>query len=170
MNEINAPTSVQIGMPNRRSADILPLRRALETIAVLPSASADDSTFSRIVQLLLLTGQRRNEIASLRVDWIDFKNRTIKLPPHITKNKRQHTFPFGKTADAVLKVALAKPLVIEVAAGHGVITCGNVGHGPDIGIVAVAAFSSKKNRENRTVRSVSCGDEAIIDQTFLHRR
>jgi integrase len=75
---------------------------------VLASARADDSTFSRIVQLLLLTGQRRNEIASLRAEWIDFKNRTITLPRQVTKNKRQHTFPFGRMTEAVLKSALPK--------------------------------------------------------------
>ena len=75
---------------------------------ILARARADDSTFTKIVQLLLFTGQRRDEIASLRPEWIDFKNRTITLPPQITKNKRQHTFPFGKLAGAVLKAAMTK--------------------------------------------------------------
>jgi len=70
---------------------------------VLRQARSEELTFHSIVQLLIYTGQRRNEIASLRAEWIDFENRTITLPPLITKNKRQHTFPFGKMAEAVLK-------------------------------------------------------------------
>lgn len=74
---------------------------------VMTRAREDNSTFNRIVLLLLLTGQRRNEIASLRAEWIDFKKRTITLPPSLTKNKRQHTVPFGKMAEVVLKAAVA---------------------------------------------------------------
>jgi len=74
-----------------------------ELKSVLAVAQSGNSVFHNIVQLLILTRQRRNEIASLQADWIDFKNRTITLPPTVTKNKRQHTFPFGKMAEAVLK-------------------------------------------------------------------
>lgn len=55
-----------------------------------------------IVRLLLLTGQRLNEIAALRWEEIDGKKQTITLPPERTKNNREHTFPFGKmTADII---------------------------------------------------------------------
>lgn len=46
-----------------------------------------------------------NEIAALQADWIDFDNRTIKLPA-ATKNKRQHVFPFGEMAEVILNRAL----------------------------------------------------------------
>lgn len=49
--------------------------------------------YSDVVKLLILTGQRRNEIARLNSEWI--QNDTITLPAHITKNKREHIFPFG---------------------------------------------------------------------------
>ena len=75
---------------------------------ILAHAVAEDSTFNNIVLLLLLTGQRRNEIASLQSDWIDFKAKTITLPALVTKNKRPHTFPFGKMAETILKGALDK--------------------------------------------------------------
>lgn len=79
-----------------------------EINAVLSHAQANDTTFNYIVQLLLLTGQRRGEIASLQTDWIDFDNRTITLPATITKNKRQHVLPFGEMAEAILKRALSR--------------------------------------------------------------
>tara|TARA_R110000868_G_scaffold20217_1_gene85781 strand:- start:6533 stop:7168 length:636 start_codon:yes stop_codon:yes gene_type:complete len=75
---------------------------------ILAHAFAEDSTFNNILLLLLLTGQRRNEIASLQSDGIDFKSKTITLPALVTKNKRPHTFPFGKMTEMILKKALEK--------------------------------------------------------------
>jgi len=84
--------------------------------SVLSVARSASSDFHNIVELLVLTGQRRGEIAALRVEWIDFKKRTITLPPSITKNKRQHTFPLGKTAETPLKRG-AKESVLFPARG-----------------------------------------------------
>ena len=64
-----------------------------------------------MVELLIYTGQRRNEIASLRAEWIDFEKHTITLPASVTKNKRQHTFPFGRMAEAVLARGKKKGLL-----------------------------------------------------------
>ena len=57
--------------------------------------------FGHIVSLLILTGQRRGEIANLRWDWID--EHTITLPGTITKNGRIHAFPVGDGTAAVLR-------------------------------------------------------------------
>ena len=59
--------------------------------------------YGAIISLLLLTGQRRGEIASLKWGWIDAEAQTITLPSTITKNKRAHTFPYGHTAASVLE-------------------------------------------------------------------
>ena len=55
--------------------------------------AADGYRFGAIVRVLILTGQRRGEIGSLRWVWIDASARTITLPSSITKNKRAHAFP-----------------------------------------------------------------------------
>jgi integrase len=55
------------------------------------------------VQLLLLTGQRRGEIAALERPWINEKDRTITLPDTLTKSKRAHTFPLGDLTKKVLE-------------------------------------------------------------------
>jgi integrase len=55
-----------------------------------------------IVQLLILTGQRRGEIANLRWPWINEKERTITLPEWVTKNKKEHTFPYDGMVAAIL--------------------------------------------------------------------
>lgn len=59
--------------------------------------------FGTILRLLILTGQRCNEIASLRAEYIDKKARTITLPPSLTKNNREHTFPIGKKTIKLLR-------------------------------------------------------------------
>jgi integrase len=64
---------------------------------------AEDYPFGTIVRLLILTGQRRGEISFLRWEYIDEKKRTMTLPASLTKNNRQHTFPYGKLTQEVLK-------------------------------------------------------------------
>ena len=63
----------------------------------------DDSQYGTIVRLLMLTGQRLNEISSLR--WsseIDFDRGVISLPGERTKNGRPHEIPMSKTVRALL--------------------------------------------------------------------
>jgi integrase len=56
------------------------------------------TAFRAIVRLLILTGQRRGEIARLEWSWINEAEKTITIPSSITKNKRTHTFPYGDIA------------------------------------------------------------------------
>lgn len=58
--------------------------------------------FGDIVTLLVLTGMRRSEVASLRWDWIDQDARVITLPGDLTKNARTHTLPYGDLGTEVL--------------------------------------------------------------------
>ena len=60
----------------------------------------DQYPFGTIVRLLILTGQRRTEISSLRWEWID--GDTITLPEQATKNGRAHTFPIGQYTQAII--------------------------------------------------------------------
>jgi integrase len=74
-----------------------------ELAAVYGTAIEGVDTFSRIVALLILNGQRRLETASLDRTWFNTKDRTITLPDWLTKNKQPHTFPYGPATEAVLK-------------------------------------------------------------------
>src|SRR5262249_53913901 len=65
--------------------------------------SLGDGSFADIVRLLLLTGQRRNEIGALRWSEIDLTRKVIVLPPARTKNGRQHEVPLSAQAIAILK-------------------------------------------------------------------
>jgi integrase len=66
------------------------------------NALADDD-FGDIVKLLALTGQRRDEIGSLRWDEVDLDNALISLPPERTKNRRSHNIPLSPLALAIMK-------------------------------------------------------------------
>ena len=66
------------------------------------AAGAQGYPHGTVVRLLLLSGQRRGETANLRWPWIDEKERTITLPDWLTKNGKEHTFPYGDLPAAVL--------------------------------------------------------------------
>jgi len=68
--------------------------------------------FSNIVRLLILTGQRREEIGGLRWSEIDFDRAVIVLPPERTKNKREHTLPLSPQASAIIRSMKAEGNVI----------------------------------------------------------
>ena len=55
-----------------------------------------------IVKLLILTGQRRNEIADLHWSEIDLEDRLIHLPPARTKNASAHDVPLSASALAII--------------------------------------------------------------------
>lgn len=74
-----------------------------ELVAILHAALTRTDFFSRIMALLILTGQRRGEIGALCWSWIDFKERTVTIPSTVAKNKRTHTFPFGPLTAEILQ-------------------------------------------------------------------
>ena len=59
--------------------------------------------FGPIISLILLTGQRRGEIAALEWNWINQVDRTITFPGSITKNKRTHVLPYGEFVAQVIE-------------------------------------------------------------------
>jgi integrase len=67
------------------------------------AATRQGYPFGTICQLLVLTGQRRGEIANLRRPWINEKEQTITLPEWLTKNSKEHTFPYGALVAEILE-------------------------------------------------------------------
>jgi integrase len=51
----------------------------------------DDSDFSNIIRILILTGLRRGEVAHISVT-----GNTLTIPAAYTKNKREHNIPIGE--------------------------------------------------------------------------
>jgi integrase len=72
-----------------------------ELVAVWRAAEDYGYAFGPIVQLLILTGQRRSEIGKLKWSYIEGDKAT--LPPEIVKNNKAHTFPLGPRAIQILE-------------------------------------------------------------------
>lgn len=63
---------------------------------------AGDGDFSEIVRLLILTGQRREEVAAMTWDELDFADLTWRIPGDRTKNARAHEVPLSPSAVNIL--------------------------------------------------------------------
>jgi len=59
--------------------------------------------YGAIVRLLILTGQRREEVGGLQRSEIDFSKALIMLPPERTKNGRPHELPLTAPAIEILE-------------------------------------------------------------------
>ena len=62
-----------------------------------------DGRFADIIRLLLLTGQRRNEIGRLTWSEVDLTRKVIVLGAERTKNSRSHEVPLSSQALAILQ-------------------------------------------------------------------
>ena len=71
-------------------------------LAAIWRASRDMGDYGVIVRLLILTGQRKSEIADLEWSEVDFAKDQIELPASRTKNSRPHVVPLGTRALATL--------------------------------------------------------------------
>ena len=76
-------------------------------VRVIWAATADASDYSAIVRLLMLTGQRANEIAGLK--WSEIVGDRIVLPPERVKNKREHNIPITAPVRAILDSRPRRP-------------------------------------------------------------
>jgi integrase len=71
-----------------------------ELVNVWRAALKQGYPHGTVVQLLILNGQRKTETVNLRWPWINQRERLITLPEWVTKNSKEHTFPYGQmTAD-----------------------------------------------------------------------
>ena len=71
-----------------------------ELVAVWHRATEVGYPYGALVQLLILTGQRRGEIAGLRRSWLS--KDTITYPQGFCKNKREHVVPINPMAQAII--------------------------------------------------------------------
>lgn len=71
-----------------------------ELKTVWQRAEAVGYPYGTIIQLLILTGQRRGEIAELRRSWIE--DDMIVYPAGFTKNKREHRLPIGQRTKGII--------------------------------------------------------------------
>lgn len=65
--------------------------------------------YNKIVRLLVLTGQRREEIAAMRWSELDFERSLWTIPSERTKNKRPHDVPLSTQVVGILNDAPERP-------------------------------------------------------------
>ena len=65
--------------------------------------AAGDNAYGVVIKLLILTGQRRTEIGSLRWDEVDLAPRLIRLSGERTKNHRPHDVPLSEPVVRLLQ-------------------------------------------------------------------
>ena len=95
----------------RLQADIshTPRDRVLDTaelIQILTTAKTwqmAGNQFGDIIELLVLTGQRRQQIGSLDRSHVDFDEGTITWPAELMKTNKRHTIPMGDSVRALLE-------------------------------------------------------------------
>ncbi len=64
-----------------------------------------DNDFGTITKILILTGQRKSEIADLTWPEIDFDRGLINLPARRVKNHRDHAVPISAPVRALVDAA-----------------------------------------------------------------
>ena len=64
---------------------------------------AGDGDYGAIVRLLILTGQRRDEVGAMRWPEVDLDKALWTIPAERTKNRRAHDVPLSEEAITVLK-------------------------------------------------------------------
>jgi integrase len=74
----------------------------IELTKVWKAADKAGHPYGQIIKLLILTGQRRQEIAGLHWSEIDLDARVFHLPAERTKNARAHDVPLSAQALAVI--------------------------------------------------------------------
>lgn len=73
-----------------------------EVGAVWSAATDVGYPFGNIIQLLILTAQRRGEVATMERDHIDWDTRIWHIPEELTKNGRPHAVPLSPHSISIL--------------------------------------------------------------------
>jgi integrase len=66
-------------------------------------AASDMGAYGVQVKLLITTGQRANQIISLKQEWIDYDKKLVRFPGSVMKGNREHVIPFGDLTAPLLK-------------------------------------------------------------------
>ena len=73
-----------------------------ELISIVQAAEQIDGAYGSIIQMLVLTAQRRNEVSEMTWSELDLDNNLWEIPSSRTKNKKPHTVHLSKQATAIV--------------------------------------------------------------------
>ena len=119
-----------------------------EILAVWTACDGLGNPFGLFFKLLLVTGQRRDEVAGMRWDELDVDERLWTLPTARTKAKRAHLVPLSAMALSILETVprMTGDYVFSTTAGER----------------PVSGFSRAKARLDARIKEASESDEADL--------
>lgn len=135
-----------------------------DELRLIWQATQSDSRFNAIVRLLILTGQRLNEVAQLRWSEIDTEARMWTLPPDRVKNGRTHVVPLTDPMLAILDArrATQKALATKDTPMPALVFTTN-------GETAFRGFSrAKALLDERINKALTQGDQDAMTPWRLH--
>ncbi len=111
--------------------------RDQEVVALWSACTAYGYPFGPLVQLLLLTGQRRNEVAQMQWKELDLDAREWVIPAARTKNRKPHLVPLSDPAQDIIDSLsrFAGPYVFSSTSGQR----------------PVSGFTKAKHRIDKTI-------------------
>jgi integrase len=77
------------------------------------AAAEELGGYGRNVRLLITTGQRVNQIATLQPEWIEEDVRLISFPPAVMKSNRRHIVPYGDLTARLLEGISDRPRTFQ---------------------------------------------------------
>lgn len=102
-----------LGMTNRQAKKKRGRALADAEMKAIWRAAGEHGSFGRIVKMLMLTGQRRNELAGLRWGEIDWDRKLLIVPVDRVKNRAgAHEVPLSEPALEILREAQAACLAL----------------------------------------------------------
>ena len=137
----------------------------VELVTVWGAAESVGGNWAPLVKLLILTAQRRSEVAEMRWSEIDFEEKTWTIPGERTKNKRTHQVPLTNSAIAILQAV--NSVFIEDGTGRS-------SESPFVftttGTTPVSGLSKAKKAIDRAIdldqKNTNLSDEAFPHWTF----
>jgi integrase len=88
-----------------------------DDIRAVWEAAAGPGSFNAIIRMLILTGQRRTEVAGMTWDEIAPDLSAWTIPENRAKNGRAHIVPLSPQAQAIIKAAHGREFVFQGRAG-----------------------------------------------------
>ena len=127
--------------------------------------------FGKLCQLLITTGQRRNQISSLRWSWIDQLDKSIRFPADVMKGAREHWLPYSDLTAAILASLPRMGDLLFPARGHDkpATNQGKIKQTLDE-LSAVSSYTIHDLRRTTAVGLQKCGISVELIETILSHR
>jgi integrase len=127
--------------------------------------------FGKVVQLLITTGQRRNQICSLRWSWVDRKEQCFRFPAEVMKGGRDHWLPYSDLTAAILEtIPMKGDLLFPARSGGKPMTNQGKIKGALDALCGVKGFTIHDLRRTMAVGLQKCRVPVELIETVLSHR